>query len=212
MYLSNPKRIQKVLFYLTRRPWHIPFYWMYSVSESSPLDVSLPWWSLPAIHYVDRKISRSSHVFEYGSGGSTLFLGKRFARLTSIEHDYEWALKVNHKLTDHNFDKVEILRLEMNLTSVEEFEQSEYLLSLRKNYDLIVVDGEDHFGPHSTWSARTSCFLRAENFINKGGVILVDDSWRYPEIRELSKAKEVKILEGIGPCRKGVTSTDLHFY
>jgi len=75
-----------------------------------------------------------------------------------------------------------------------------------------VVDGEDHFGPDSTWSARTSCFLRWENFINQGGVIVVDDSWRYPEIRKLSKAKEVKILEGIGPCRRGVTSTDLHFY
>jgi hypothetical protein len=75
-----------------------------------------------------------------------------------------------------------------------------------------VVDGEDHFGPSSTWSARTSCFKRAERFINKGGVILVDDSWRYPEIRKISKAKNFKIMEGIGPCRKGVTTTDLHFY
>jgi hypothetical protein len=212
MYLSNPKRIQKVLFYLTRHPWHIPFYWMYSVRESSPLDVGLPWWSLPAIHFVDRKISRSSHVFEYGSGGSTLFLGQRFSRLTSIEQDSEWALKVSQKLSDHKLNEVEILQPEINLTSREDFDRSEYLLSLNKNHDLIVVDGEDHFGPDSTWSARTSCFLRAENFINQGGVILVDDSWRYPEIRKLSQAKEVKILEGIGPCRKGVTSTDLHFY
>jgi len=212
MYISNPKRIQKVLFYLVSHPWQIPYYWMYSVRSSSPLEVALPWWSLPAINFVDRKISRTSHVFEYGSGGSTLFLAQRFARLKSIEQDPEWTLKVSQQLDDHKLTNVEILQSEINLSSKEEFECSEYLLRLNKNYDLIVVDGEDHFGPNSTWSSRTSCFKRAERFINKGGVILVDDSWRYPEIRKISNAKNFKIMEGIGPCRKGVTTTDLHFY
>jgi len=184
---------------------------MYCVRSSSPLDVGLPWWSLPAIHFVDHKISRGSHVFEYGSGGSTLFLGRRFARLTSIEQDPRWAIKVSQNLSDHKLNEVEILQPEINLTNMEEFERSEYLLSLNKNYDLIVVDGGDHFGPDSTWSPWTSCFLRWENFINQGGVIVVDDSWRYPEIRKLSNTREVKILEGIRLCRRGVTSTDLHF-
>ena len=43
-------------------------------------------------------------------------------------------------------------------------------------------------------------------------VILVDDSWRYPKIRKISNAKKVIRFESIGPCRQGITTTDLHFY
>jgi hypothetical protein len=212
MYLSNSKRVQKVLYYLATHPTEIPFYFRYSLTNHSPLDLGLPWWSLPAINFINQNIDRNSKVFEWGSGGSTIFLGQKFAHLTSIEQDSQWIRKVRNKLQQLELSTVKLFQPKINLTSQQDFECSEYLHSLDKNYDLIVVDGEDHFGPKSTWSSRISCFLRAEEFINKGGIILVDDSWRYPEIKKLTQAKSTKVLEGIGPCRKGVTSTDLHFY
>ena len=212
MYLSNPKRVQKVLFYLATRPWDIPYYFLYSLRKCSPLEVAKPWWSLPAIKYVSQKISANSRVFEWGSGGSTLFLGQTFKHITSIEHDATWLRMVKTKLEENQLTNVNLIQPEIDLTSQNSFEQSEYLHTLDQSFDLIVIDGEDHFGPGSSWSARVSCFDRAESFISKGGCILVDDSWRYPEIRDRSNAKDIKILEGIGPCRKGVTSTDLHLY
>ena len=56
--------------------------------------------------------------------------------------------------------------------------------------DIIVVDGEDHYGFASEWSARENCFEISQNPIRRnGGIIIVDDSWRYPQIREI-KAKQ----------------------
>ena len=75
-----------------------------------------------------------------------------------------------------------------------------------------MIDGEDGFGAESTWSAREICFQISQNFIKEGGIIVVDYSWRYPKILKSTKAKNVVQTESVGPCRKGVTSTDLHFY
>jgi hypothetical protein len=159
-----------------------------------------------------KKIPDSSKVFEWGSGGSTLFLGKNAHSVNSIEHDTKWFEEVNLKVSQSRLTSIQLKLAEINLDNQEAFERCEYLKALDHEVDFVVVDGEDHFGPDSTWSARTSCFQRAQKFISKGGIILVDDSWRYPEIRNLSQAKDIKIHEGIGPCRMGVTSTDLHFY
>jgi hypothetical protein len=212
MYLSNPQRIKKVLLHLANRPSDLPFYLKNSLGSQSPLDLQLPWWSLSSIRYVEKKVTDSSKVFEWGSGGSTLFLGKKFHSVNSIEHDTKWFEEVNLKVSQSKLASIQLKLAEINLDNQEAFEGCEYLRALDHEVDFVVVDGEDHFGPDSKWSARTTCFLQAQKFISKGGIILVDDSWRYPEIRILSKAKNLEVHEGIGPCRTGVTSTDLHFY
>lgn len=54
--------------------------------------------------------------------------------------------------------------------------------------------------------------MRAQKWINQGGIIIVDDSWRYPEIVKHSKAQSILSFESVGPSRMGVTSTDIHLY
>ena len=83
---------------------------------------------------------------------------------------------------------------------------------ISKSHDLIVIDGQDNYHFEQQLSARTLCFRHAQDFISPDGIILVDDSWRYPEIREISRCKKMVVHESTGPCRKGVTSTDLHYY
>lgn len=83
---------------------------------------------------------------------------------------------------------------------------------MENKYDLIAIDGEDHFGPDSTWSARVLYFERAQSFIKPNGIIVVDESWRYPKIEEISYAKSVKRLESLGPSRMGVRTTDIYQY
>ncbi len=102
---------------------------------------------------------------------------------------------------------------EINLENEQAFHASPYAKTLKSTYDLIVIDGEDHFGPESSWSARESCFCLAERWICKdGGLIVVDDSWRYPTLRLKTNARKMVVHESIGPCRLGVTSTDFHYY
>src|ERR1022692_694672 len=90
----------------------------------------------------------------------------------------------------------------------EGFENSAYLHSIPpQKFDVIVVDGAEDAVP-----VRPICFYHAENFINPGGIIVVDDSWRYPELRRINRAAKHRIFKSVGPCRPGVTSTDIFFY
>ena len=74
-------------------------------------------------------------------------------------------------------------------------------------FDIVVVDGSEE------WTqVRPVCFQYAENFVRKGGIIVVDDSWRYPVLRRENKAKRYQVFQSVGPCRPGVTSTDIFFY
>ena len=63
---------------------------------------------------------------------------------------------------------------------------------MENKYDLVAIDGEDHFGPDSTWSARVLYFERAQSFIKPNGIIVVDDSWRYPEIEKYRMQIQLK--------------------
>ncbi len=212
MYLSNSKRISNLLIHLASNPHDLFFYFSKSLTKSSPLDLGLPWWSLGAIRYLEKNHSKYNRVFEYGSGGSTIFLGNNFRNVKTIEHDPNWFDQVNSRLESNQLKSVNLGLADIDLACMDRFERCQYYHALDERVDLVVVDGEDQFGPDSTWSARVSCFLRAQEFVSLGGLIIVDDSWRYPEIKELSLAKQIRVFQGIGPCRKGITSTDLHFY
>ena len=210
MYLSNFKRTCKVISNLFARPLIAPKYFFSLFNQRSPIELKLPWWSYDAIYYVNKSTYES--CFEWGSGGSTLFLAKKCKRITTIENDIQWHNKLKKELKKNHFENVNLLYKETNLDNPDSFQNSAYLNSLNKNYDLIVIDGEDNFGPDSTWSARVLCFERAQCYINPSGIIIVDDSWRYPEIEEQSEARSICRFESLGPSRKGVTRTDIHLY
>jgi len=53
-----------------------------------------PWLTFRAIDELDRIVNRDMTVFEYGSGGSTLFFADRAARVVSVEHVPAWHEKV----------------------------------------------------------------------------------------------------------------------
>ena len=83
-----------------------------------------------------------------------------------------------------------------------------HLLALpKRKFDVIVIDGSEEWN-----QVRPICFRHAEQFIRPGGCIIVDDSWRYSAIRNQHNALRHQIFESVGPCRPGVTSTDIFFY
>ena len=213
MYLTNFQRSLKLLGHLCSNPRNIVPYLRFFMSAQTPLELELPWWSLCAIRELEKHLNPKHRVFEWGSGGSSVFLAKRCKELTTIEQDQHWFDQVEQIINDQQIENSRLLWREINLESEKAFLSSPYAKSLQSTYDVIIIDGEDHFGPESSWSARESCFYLAEDWISKdGGLIIVDDSWRYPSLRENTKSKNVVIHESIGPCRKGVTSTDFHYY
>jgi len=210
MYLTNRERLLKVLFKLFSRPSQVPSYLSNLITKKSPLQLQLPWWSYDAINYLSKL--KFNNTFEWGSSGSTLFLASLSKQLTTIENDFDWYNRLQFELKENQVVNISLLKKNIDLSSPENFKQSDYFSSLEKKYDLIAIDGEDHFGPDSTWSARVECFEKAQDYIETKGLIVVDDSWRYPEIEKLSNATTYLRFESLGPARKGVTSTDIYFY
>ncbi len=213
MYLTNFQRSLKLLGHLCAKPRNVIPYFRFSITNSSPLELELPWWSFSAIRKLDKHLNHNHRVFEWGSGGSSVFLARRCKEITTIEHDPDWFELVEKTMTALKIHDSQLFLREINLENEKAFLSSPYATALQSAHDVIVIDGEDQFGPESDWSARESCFCLAEQWVCKdGGLIIVDDSWRYPAIRQTTNAKKFVIHESIGPCRKGVTSTDFHYY
>ena len=55
-----------------------------------------PYYVPRAIEHLERLIDRSTSVFEWGSGVSTLWWAERVGTVTAIEHDETWFDRVHH--------------------------------------------------------------------------------------------------------------------
>ncbi|MCC6547765.1 class I SAM-dependent methyltransferase [Candidatus Sumerlaeota bacterium] len=148
------------------------------------------------------------NVFEYGSGGSTIYFAKRAGTVTSTEENPQWINRVQAKLDELGLDNANVQHRLFNFSEVVDFGKSEYLHSIpNSSMDIIVVDGTQWVTP-----VRPTCFQHAQKNIKPGGIIILDDSWLHPDIRENNKAKSHREFKSVGPCRSGVTSTDIFFY
>jgi hypothetical protein len=56
-----------------------------------------PWWNPRAIRYLKEHLPPTGKAFEWGSGGSTVWLSNRGLAVTSIESELEWAQKVRKR-------------------------------------------------------------------------------------------------------------------
>jgi predicted O-methyltransferase YrrM len=74
-------------------------------------------------------------------------------------------------------------------------------------WDVVIIDGQD-----KSFRERITCFRQAEPLMQPGSIILVDDFWRYRELLSSNRARNVQVLESVGPFRIGVTSTAMFFY
>jgi predicted O-methyltransferase YrrM len=206
---TTPQKIGRLVAGLAFHPQYLTRYFQHNLRNGhSPLDLEIPWFSYAAIDYLETYLQPNMEVFEFGSGGSTLFFAKRTKHVSAVENDPAWFDRVSQRLKDNSVHNVEIQLRPFDVKNPGDFEQSDYLKALpKKTFDVIVVDGAEE------WTqVRPICFQQAEQRVNPGGVIIVDDSWRYPSLRTSAKAKRYQVFRSVGPCRPGVTSTDLYFY
>jgi hypothetical protein len=178
--------------------------------RSSPLEIELPWISYAAIDFLDGYLKPDMTVYEYGSGGSTLFFASRVARVTSTEHDPLWYSLVQTKLQAKSVTNANLQLVECDLSQTPDFENCPYVQSLRDTEaDVILIDGLEDW---SKYNRRPICFALGETQFKQGGIIILDDSWRYTHLRQKNSAVRLQVFESPGPARPGVTSTDVYFY
>ncbi|MDO5665865.1 MAG: hypothetical protein Q4G63_11505 [Bacteroidia bacterium] len=175
-------------------------------SSETTLSRQLPWMTYDAIDFLSGICLPEMKIFEWGSGGSTLFFASRCQHVTTIEHDSIWSGFLKEKLDELNIQNVDFKKISGE--KIDNFEQKNYQnpddfvskdkksvgLSYEKYvkaieafpkeyFDIIVVDGR----------ARNSCIKLAIPHIKKGGYLIVDNSDRqyylvgFPELNDPQK-------------------------
>jgi len=206
---SIPAKIGRLVANLALNPHYVPRTLRHNlINGATPLDLELPWFSYAAIDFLSKQLRADMEVCEYGSGGSTIFFAKRTRKVFSIEDNEKWFGLVSERVKQLGLQNVELKLFPFDFKNPTGFEKSDYLHAIpNRKFDVIVIDGSEEWN-----QVRPICFEHAEKFINPGGLIAVDDSWRYPALRAKNRAKRHQVFESVGPCRPGVTSTDIFFY
>lgn len=139
-----------------------------------------PWWTLASGRKVRDFLTSTpdARVLEWGSGASTVWLGKRSAEVFSIESDANWAQMVRNSVPPH----VHILTPEIparqrgegissRRAGFRHLDFTHYVHALDDIpglFDLIVIDGR----------AREACLDRALTRLAPRGIILFDNTNR----------------------------------
>lgn len=152
--------------YLVRRT----AYWVHQ--KTHPHE---PWLAQGAIRFLEQHLQPSFNGFEWGSGKSTVWLARRVAHLTSIEHDAKWHAEVGDQIRQQGISNVDLRHIPLEhdyrdlfspyydplpayVRAIDEFPAA--------HFDFVLVDGY----------YRQPCALRALPKLKPGGLMVIDNT------------------------------------
>lgn len=209
MDTSTGQKLIRLTGNLLTHPAHVPRYLaQLPCWGRSPLDLQLPWFSYGAIDFLERTLQPAQEVFEFGSGGSSVFFARRVKSVHSVENDAAWHGSVTARARQLGLAN---LRCELHAFGDAEaarYQELPYFRALEgRRFDVIIVDGFCGFTTGPYGALRPHCFRLALQAVRPGGMIVVDDYWMYPEFAGQAPQAQLTVFEGTGLCRYGVTST-----
>lgn len=146
---------------------------------------AIPWYTWATVHWLESWLRPDMRVFEWGSGGSTLFFAARCAQVISVEHDRELvpplfqrlqASGLHHKVTFHicppdDYYLPEYESQDPHYASTHNFKH--YASAIDQypdgHFNFVAVDGR----------ARPACIKHAIPKVAPNGVLLLDNAERY---------------------------------
>lgn len=179
--------------------------WVITQPKATNWDVGEPWWNRDAIAYLATHLRAGDRVWEWGAGGSTVWLVERGANVTSIEEDPAWASKVQQRCPDADVRFIGgthdgVLRSRQWVRTEMFFD--DYVGSIDaepdESIDVVIVDGR----------CRIDCVRRAVPKVRKGGLIVLDDT----EQPFLSFGPYLPELDEWRPVQKGGFKRGTYYY
>lgn len=185
--IAKPNRLKALLSY-GHKGYLNSIGWFTAFDQKQAVDGegnALPWVTYSFIDFIRDRINKTQHIFEYGSGSSTIFYAERAGKVTSVEHDQGWFDKVKGTIPAN---------AEMIFCALQrDGEYARKAALLDQKFDIIIVDGRD----------RVNCCKYSLAALSPDGVIVLDDSERevYEPARALLKDKGFKEIRfsGISP-------------
>lgn len=178
------------------------YYGQYStIKEWSCLDAKgkpIPWYTYPALEYLNHMNFTNLKVFEFGSGNSSLWWLSKAKSVISVEDNPEWYNKISSQAKKH---------IGLTFKYILENDKSKYINSFDATHsDIVIVDGK----------YRRECSEHLVSFLKNGkwgGAILVfDNSDWYPETIKMLKLSLgwVQVdFHGFGPINNYTWTTTM---
>ena len=117
----------------------------------------VPWFTLPTIDFLNKKLHKEITVLEYGSGNSTLYLCHRCESVTTIEDNTEWYNYVKSNIPSNG-----------TIINSDISQYSKQIKTITANPDLVIIDGK----------VREDCIREIRNNQHNPSIIILDDSER----------------------------------
>jgi hypothetical protein len=134
--------------------------WIQSALTQRPVDGKgdpLPWYTYAMQNFLLGRLTKDMHVFEYGSGNSTLWYSERVAAVVSVEHDPGFVAEI----------------MKSAPTNVTHLHRPPYSPGYwdaanrqGRKFDVVVVDGIH----------REECAAAAVSAVSQTGVVIVDNT------------------------------------
>ncbi len=152
----------------------------------------LPWFTYPAIEFLNQLDFSKSNFFEWGSGNSSKYFSKRCQSIISIEHNWNW----------YNQQK-DSLRENQKIIFANESLYPSIIEDLLVQFDVIIIDG----------ILRNECIERAVFHIADDGMIIYDNSERGPENCQILRNQGFTQIDfsGFGPINDYTWTTSIFF-
>jgi hypothetical protein len=197
----------------------------YNKGDRSSVSEQMPWMSFSAIDFLNREARPDMRVFEYGSGGSTLFWSSRVRSIVSVEHDKAWYENMHQKLEAVTSSTIEYMLVEAEKDPSFEkrdfrnpddcvsddahykgYNFRKYVSTIDKypegSFDIIIVDGR----------ARPSCIKHSISRLKRGGLLVVDNTDRKYYLSPFSwdrSAWNTRTFAGPVPFSRDFTETTI---
>jgi hypothetical protein len=154
----------------------------------------IPWYTYPAIEYLNNIDFSQKIVFEYGSGNSSAYWASKAKRVFSIEHDKDWYDKIKNDLAENQ--SIDL--------SENENGYLEAINNISDKIDVIIIDGIH----------REKCAKLVKDHISDSGIVILDNAdWHKETSRYLRE--ELDLIEvdfhGFGPINAYTWTTSIFF-
>ena len=160
----------------------------------------IPWYTYPAIEYLNNLDFTQKSIFEYGSGNSSIYWSNRAKDLITIEHDKDWHEKTKKELIKSAPINNKIILKKDNAI----YENT--IVETNRKFDVIIIDG----------IRREKCSKIIAEYLNEnseeGFMIIFDNSDWYKNTSKYLR-EELNLIEidfhGFGPINNYTWTTSI---
>lgn len=139
-----------------------------------------PWLSPDAIVWLEKHLKPNMHMFEWGSGRSTLWFAKRIAKIISVENNLNWFETTSNAVLNQELSNVHLHHIPLEHSEADTYANHydklpSYVSIIQEqpslSLDIVLVDG---------WY-RPVCTLESLSKLKSGGYLIIDNTnWNHP--------------------------------